>query len=175
MEEQVTPEQFIIVLLALAAGGVLSAIYWYWQFGTGTVAWVGVIVKYFRQRAQKAPRVMSRSDTTAIPVSPTIPPVSDTGISRDTGAIAGNLTEREILIVLAMARNARGKYIYSGKKIYALVGGNYNDFVATMKQLRGEERDLLPDEPSVFTPIAQRPTNASYYPNNPELEYRAPH
>jgi hypothetical protein len=43
MNDQVTPEQFLVFLFALLCGCGLACLYWYWQFGTGPAAWmVGV-------------------------------------------------------------------------------------------------------------------------------------
>ena len=105
------------------------------------------------------------------PVSPMIPPVSNTGISTDTRWLAENLTEAQRLEVMALARTNRGKWAYSGKKLYTVFGGNYNDFVATMKRLRDGAGDDLPEEPTVLTPIAQRPTKESHF-RDPDLEYQ---
>ncbi len=45
MNDQVTPQQFIVFLFALACGGVLACGYWYWAFGTGPVAWLLIVVR----------------------------------------------------------------------------------------------------------------------------------
>lgn len=103
-----------------------------------------------------------------------IPPVSDTGIGVDMAQLASNLTEAQRLEILALARTPKGKWAYSGKKLYTLFGGNYNDFVATMRKLRDGQDDDPPEEPTVLTPIAGRPTKASYYPDDPALEYQPP-
>lgn len=118
-----------------------------------------------RRYVEKAP-----PDTDTAP----IPPVSDTGIGIDTSRLAGSLTEAQRLEVLALARTPKGKWAYSGKKLYTLFGGNYNDFVATMRRLRDGQDDDLPEEPAIPTPIAGRPTKASYYPDDPALSYRPP-
>lgn len=102
-----------------------------------------------------------------------IPAVSDTGIGVDTAWLANNLTEAQRLEVLALARTPKGKWVYSGKKLYTLFGGNYNEFVSIMRQLRNGQPDEMPEEPTVYTPFAGRPTKASYY-NDPNLEYQAP-
>lgn len=103
-----------------------------------------------------------------------IPPVPDTGIGIDTARLASSLTEAQRLEVLALARGPKGKWIYSGKKLYTLFGGNYNDFVATMRRLRNGQDDDPPEEPTILTPIAGRPTKASYYPDQPDLEFQPP-
>lgn len=108
-----------------------------------------------------------------VPVSRLIPLVPDTGTGIDTAKIAASLTEAQLLEVLALARGAQGKWLFSGKKLYSLFGGNHNEFVATMRRLRDGQTDL-PEEPDILTPIAQRPTKQSYYQDDPELRYSAP-
>jgi hypothetical protein len=103
-----------------------------------------------------------------------IPAVSDTGIGTDTARLAGSLTEAQMLEVLALARTSKGKWAYSGRKLYTLFGGNYNDFCATMRRLRDDQDDDSPEEPAVLTPVAGRPTKASYYPDDPDLAYHPP-
>lgn len=120
------------------------------------------------------PRVMSRSEDDALPVPDQVVSVLVPGTPLPAGEIARNLTEDQIVALLATARNARGKYLYSGKKIYALVGGNYGQFLATMRRIRGDEKDDLPEEPVAYTPIAGRPTKASYYADDPDLAYIPP-
>lgn len=114
--------------------------------------------------------VKNKKDTAGISQ---IPAVSDTGIGIDTAWLANNLTEAQRLEVLALARTPKGKWVYSGKKLYTLFGGNYNEFVSTMRQLRDGQPDEMPEEPTVYTPIAGRPTKASYY-SDPSLEYQTP-
>jgi hypothetical protein len=92
----------------------------------------------------------------------------------DTAYLAANLTEAQRLEVMALAKTVKGKWVYSGKKLYAVFGGNYNEFVATMRRLRGETDADPPEEPMMLTPFAGRPTKASYYESDPELEYQAP-
>lgn len=105
------------------------------------------------------------------PVSADLIPVSGTGIGRNTAADLVSLTEDQIVEALARRKDARGKYIYSGKKIYALVGGNYNEFVAKVQRIRGEDADL--DGPQHVTPIVGRPTNAKFE-TDPDYPYQAP-
>lgn len=130
-------------------------------------------VKHSQEAPTGTPRVMSRSgevDQQAVSMVPLVPLP---GTWLDVGELAHNLTEAQLLEVLALARDAKGKYRYSGKKIYALVGGNHGMFLATMRQLRGDEKDEMPEEPAVLTPIAGRPTKASYY-QDPDLEFQPP-
>ena len=105
------------------------------------------------------------------PVSADLIPVSGTGIGRNTAADLVSLTEGQIVEALARRKDARGKYIYSGKKIYALVGGNYNEFVAKVQRIRGEDADL--DGPQHVTPIVGRATNAKFE-TDPDYPYQAP-
>ncbi len=128
-------------------------------------------VKDYQLTAAFDPPVMSRQEVPEKPVSATMVSVPLPGTQLDTAEIAHYLTEDQIVEVLALARDAKGKHLYSGKKIYALVGGNYGQFLATMRELREDTGDM-PDEPMVRTPIAGRPTKASYF--DPELAYRPP-
>lgn len=129
-------------------------------------------VKDYQLTAEFAPPVMSREIVQTIPVPDPMVSVPLSGTQLDTAEIAYNLTEDQILEVLALARDAKGKYLYSGKKIYALVGGNYGQFLATMRELRDGDSGDMPDEPMIRTPIAGRPTKASYF--DPELAYQPP-
>lgn len=103
-------------------------------------------------------------------------PSSGTGpdTSRDQPPVLGrNLTERETIALLANQKNG-SKWRYSGKKIYSLVGGNHDQFLAIMREIRGETTPDEAPEDLVLTPIAQRPTRATYFEDAPELRYQAP-
>lgn len=92
---------------------------------------------------------------------------SDTG-TFDLDAVPSDLTYEEVVTILAGQMTATGKPVYSGKKIYGLVGGNYNEFSALMRDLR--TKDDAPAEPiASITPIAKRPTRATFQENDPEL------
>ncbi len=90
----------------------------------------------------------------------TIPPVPDTV---DTKWLAEHLTEEQRLEVMALAKTPKGKWVYSGKKLFTVFGGNYNEFVATMRRLRDGDDDDMPEEPPATTPIAMRRTHAKFH------------
>jgi hypothetical protein len=91
----------------------------------------------------------------------------------DLAAVPSDLTYEEVVTILAGQMTPAGKPAYSGKKIYGLVGGNYNEFTALMRQLRA--KDEAPAEPpQSTTPIAGRPTRAAFREADPELAYLPP-
>ena len=114
---------------------------------------------------------IEKPDTDAVvPVSSTS---IDTGIApANTSKISRNLTEREIVILLAAQKNG-AEYRYSGNAIYGLVKGNRNGIMALVAELRGGTLDDAAPDDMILTPIAGRPTRASYY-DDPQLEYQAP-
>jgi hypothetical protein len=68
-----------------------------------------------------------------------------------------------------MASQKNGaKWAYSGKKMYAMFGGNYNEFLALVREVRGEKAE--PEDDAMITPIAGRPTKASLFaePQSPQ-------
>jgi hypothetical protein len=123
---------------------------------------------------QNTPKpVMSRPETPrpSVPVHQVPVPVPGTNDSK--AARPDDLTEDRAWEVIALAKDERGKYKHSGKKLYATKGGSYPEFLAWLRQLRGDDKTEPPEEPVVYTPIAGRPTRASYY-SEPELEYKEP-
>jgi hypothetical protein len=103
-------------------------------------------------------------------------PVSVSGTDTahfDLAAIPSDLTYEEVVTILAGQITPGGKPAYSGKKIYTLVGGNYNEFTALMRRLR--TKDSEPAEPApTTTPIAGRATRATFREADPELAYNPP-
>lgn len=100
-------------------------------------------------------------------------PVSVSVSSTDTGgfdldAVPSDLTYEEVVTILAGQMTPTGKPLYSGRKIYSLVGGNYNEFTTLMRELRSKD-DAPAEPPPVVTPIAKRPTRATFQENDPEL------
>jgi hypothetical protein len=165
------------------------------QFGLWDVAWaigsIALVVflrmagpRFYRRyivkrslqarAARQAERVRYVAQKEPVPQSShAVPLVPGTGTRLNTAEIARGLTEDQFIEVLALARNARGRFLFSGRKIYSLVGGNYGEFLVRLRQLRGDEKDDMPEEPTILTPIAGRPTKASYY-NDADLEYQSP-
>lgn len=177
MEDQLTPREFIVFLFALFSGGVLAAIFWYWKRETGPVAWVLAALRFVKRswNAVLVSRVhadVSRQTPIAGINSPGIGIASGiTGL--DLNIIPSDLTYEEQVTILARQMLPTGKPRYSGKKIYSFVGGNYNDFVALMQRLRPKDSEPA-EEPTVYTPYASRPTKASYYQDDPQLEFQPP-
>lgn len=103
-------------------------------------------------------------------------PVSVSGTDTapfDLAAVPTDLTYEEVVTILAGQMTPAGKPAYSGKKIYNLVGGNYNEFIALMRQLRAKDGEPA-EPPPVTTPIAGRPTRAVFKETDPELAYHPP-
>lgn len=90
----------------------------------------------------------------------------------DVGDVPPDLTYEKTVTILSRLVTPAGKPRYSGKKIYNLVGGNYNEFVELMRQLRIKDPEPA-EEPTVLTPFGGRPTKASYY-TDPDLVYEPP-
>lgn len=78
-----------------------------------------------------------------VPVSVSVS-VPDTALF-DLASVPSDLTYEEVVTILAGQVTSAGKPAYSGKKIYTLVGGNYNEFTALMRRLR--TKDSEPAEP----------------------------
>lgn len=54
----------------------------------------------------------------------------------DMPRLSRNITDREMIVLLAMQRGTHGKHRYSANAIHTLVGGDRNTVLATIKQLR---------------------------------------
>jgi hypothetical protein len=107
------------------------------------------------------------------PVSVSVPVSgTDTG-DFDLAAVPSDLTYEEVVTILAGQVTPAGKPAYSGKKIYTLVGGNYNEFTALMRRLRTKDNEPA-EPPPATTPIAGRPTRAVFKETDPELAYQPP-
>jgi hypothetical protein len=91
----------------------------------------------------------------------------------DLATVPSDLTYEEVVTILAGQMTPAGKPAYSGKKIYGLVGGNYNEFTALMRQLRSKD-DAPAEPPQSTTPIAGRQTHAAFRETSPELEFQPP-
>jgi hypothetical protein len=127
------------------------------------------------QRERRARVYMSSGDSAllahrrAVSVSDTN---TDTGIKPiDTGDLALRLTEDQYIEIGILMRGRSGKPLYSGKKLYGLAGGNYNDFVVRVRRLRGgdTEEESLPH----VTPIVGRRTSAVFE-TDPDYPYQSP-
>lgn len=108
--------------------------------------------------------------------SPVSVPVSVSGTDTahfNLAAVPSDLTYEEVVTILAGQVTPGGKPAYSGKKIYTLVGGNYNEFTALMRRLRAKDSEPA-EPPPTTTPIAGRPTRAIFKETDPELAYNPP-
>lgn len=108
--------------------------------------------------------------------SPVSVPVSVSGTDTagfDLALVPSDLTYEEVVTILAGQVTPGGKPAYSGKKIYNLVGGNYNEFTVLMRRLRAKDGEPA-EPPQSVTPIAERPTRATFREADPELAYDPP-
>lgn len=123
-------------------------------------------------RSVELPEWMERREKAGIklpvPVSVSVSVSHTDTAAFDLDAVPSDLTYEEVVTILAGQMTATGKPVYSGRKIYSLVGGNYNEFTALMRQLRSKD-DAPAEPPPVVTPIAKRPTRATFQENDPEL------
>lgn len=108
------------------------------------------------------------------PVPPLVPgavPLHGTADTRiDLPFLASNLTEAQYIELGARLLDRRGKYVFSGKTLYKIAGGNHDEFLASMRRWRGTEEE----EPTITTPWAGRVTKAAYYEVEPGLAYEKP-
>jgi hypothetical protein len=91
----------------------------------------------------------------------------------DLASVPSDLTYEEVVTILAGQVTPAGKPTYSGKRIYTLVGGNYNEFTALMRRLRAKDNEPA-EPPPTTTPIAGRTTRATFKETDPELAYEPP-
>jgi len=162
----------ILVLGALAIGLLSMFIGWLVRVWDRFQARRGLprVVKLSHPTAPPAslpepPPVMSKQDQQKAGITPPIPvPVSVSGTDTagfDLATVPSDLTYEEVVTILAGQISPSGKPVYSGKKIYSLVGGNYNDFTVLMRQLRSKD-EAPAESPVDSTPIANRPTSAKF-------------
>jgi hypothetical protein len=109
------------------------------------------------------------------PVPPSVPvsaPVhGTTATAIDLTALGSNLTEAQYIELGARLMDRRGKYVFSGKTLYKIAGGNHDEFLANMRRWRGEETHE--EEPVHVTPIVGRPTRAQFE-TDMDYPYQAP-
>lgn len=104
-----------------------------------------------------------------VPRSVPVPSTAATKI--DLVFLASNLTEAQYIELGARLRDRRGKYVFSGKKLYTLAGGNHDEFLANMRRWQGGQS--VDDEPVHVTPIVGRPTSAQFETDR-DFPYQAP-
>lgn len=83
----------------------------------------------------------------------------------------GTYSDEALLNILARVRDADGEYRFAESRIGRFIGGRLEDRIAQVRHARGVVEQPKPQ--GYITPIAGRPTKASYY-DNPELEYQSP-
>lgn len=184
MREQALNFIMGLLLIVMLAIGLFSMLigklvswwdaFWAWRQGDGVKSY-GDAPTPPASRVENPPTpVMSRKKagiTSPIPLSVS---VSDTDTATfDLAAVPSDLTYEEVVAILAGQVTPAGKPAYSGKKIYGLVGGNYNEFTALMRRLRAKD-DAPAEPPETTTPIAGRPTRAAFRETDLELQFPPP-
>lgn len=161
-------------LFTVAVAILILGFLWFWvirpiaiDFGLWPLSRVSVDM---RPVDEKLPEWLARDREAGIkpslPVSVLVSSSDTAGFDLDT--VPSDLTYEEVVTILAGQMTATGKPLYSGKKIYGLVGGNYNEFSALMRELRSKD-DAPAEPPTGMTPIAKRPTRATFQENDPDL------
>lgn len=82
--------------------------------------------------------------------------------------ILRNLTEREMVQLLASKKTAN-KWRWSANKIYLHFGGDRNEVMNWIREVRGSEDE---GDDIAVNPWSGRQTKRSYYPDEPQLEYK---
>jgi hypothetical protein len=87
-----------------------------------------------------------------------------------------SLTYDAVFRDTVLLKNKQGGWQHSGKKLYALWGGNHDEFLAKVRSLRGETAPDSAAASSVgVSPIAGRPYDPrQFHSDNPELQYVDP-
>lgn len=156
------------IYLTLAAIGCVGVV-WFFVLRPALEDW-GVL----RPREEEAEPVKAFTPTRQndepkptppIPVSQNIIPVL---YQEDKASILRNLTERELVQLLA-AKKTANKWRWSANKIYLHFGGDRNEVMNWIREIRGGEEE---GDDLAVNPWSGRQTKRSYYPNNPELEYK---
>ncbi|HWP90065.1 MAG TPA: hypothetical protein VNM70_19450 [Burkholderiales bacterium] len=92
--------------------------------------------------SRSANRAPEKTDIDAVSV-----PVPDTSIIPDSmPRVSAYLTDEEWLILLARQKLRDGKYRLSANEVYRIVGGNRNDVLGIVRQLRETAQYRQPDE-----------------------------
>lgn len=172
----------VLGLIWEVIGGPVSRAFWYFfevrypEEEEEPASYAPASVKYFEGKdyAPIPPTpIMSREDRASVAVPLAQVPVPGPGTLPSPAEIAERLTEDQLFEAMVLARNKSGKFRYSGKKLYALKGGNHAEFLTLVRRLRGDDQGEMPEEPTILTPIAGRPTKASLY-ADPEFAYQPP-
>lgn len=159
MDDQVTPQQFIVFLFALACGGALSCGYWYWAFGTGPVAWALAVVRVVkrllpniaepddrepvRQRFEPSEPAAVRSQQNQIEPEE---PAQNEPVHEPTQLY--RLSRQEEIITLAIQRDASGAYRHSANDITKFMGGTAADVKEQIRAIRDPKPAHEPPAPA---------------------------
>lgn len=157
-----------IVLIGALAIGLASMLFgklvelWDWLVSSVSEGETAPSVEPAAQTSR--PQAAGIKEVVSKPVSVSVPNTA----AFDLASVPPDLTYEEIVTILAFQATPTGKPLYSGRKIYSLVGGNYNEFSALMRELRSKD-DAPADPPPIVTPIAGRPTRATFQESDPDL------
>lgn len=159
MDDQVTPQQFIVFLFALGIGVSLAFVYWYWAFGTGPVAWVLVCMRSVNRFALWAIFVMSRQEQQT---SRQTKQTAQTDADPWTDRIQVDRTKTALIELL----------VYSGWGVGEIRGVLKGDTGALGIEIEAVRVRLGLDAPAPHvTPIVGRRTSAQFQ-DDPDLEYQ---
>lgn len=130
----------------------------------------GAARRAYRQRVYNMSSAVQKE-----PVPPSVPgavPVHGTAATAiDLTTLGSSLTEAQYIELGARLMDRRGKYVFSGKTLYKIAGGNHDEFLANMRRWRGTEEE---NEPRALSPIAGRPIDPRLFQTDPDYPYQAP-
>lgn len=106
------------------------------------------------------------------------PTAPGSGPGPDYGAVLNAVLRMDLTydqaVRLAAAIKVGDKWWLSGKKLYSAAGGNHDSLLKNVSAVRGDIDPENAPEDLMLTPYAGRATRASFYPNDPDLEYQPP-
>lgn len=152
------------LLIFLTCVGGLGLILFWFRVLRPALEGLGIVKPYQEIEEPCPPSIMSNSE-----------PRTSTPLVRTSNAeppSVSKLTEYEMVNRLASLQKVDGSWWFSANKIHEIVGGARNDVLAHVRAVRGGNPHPASDE--IITPYAGRRTKASYYPEEPELEYTPP-
>lgn len=183
-------QDFGIVQAGYAVGSLLVVTIFgmLWRYRAAIVSivfgnWKSSMTIARQQKAAREWAAQPRTMSSPAPVPPMVPqqvpvPSAGTGLI-DIAATARSLTKDQYIDLGALLVDEKGKPVWSGKTLYKIAGGNYGEFLARMRCVRGGEPEPEDDEPEEqaahTTPIVGRVTRAQFFETDPELAYQPPH
>lgn len=138
-----------LLIIFLTAGAIYTH---------GTLDLWGVLRRYVAVRIVDNMSSEAQNDPVPGMVSGAVPLPSIRITPIDIVALAGSLTEAQYIELGARLQDHRGKFVFSGRNLYKLAGGNHDEFLANMRRWRGEEIEEQPH----FTPYVGRRTDARF-------------